>query len=113
MNATMRSVNRGAIVIGAPLGGLLADHLGYRPALWIGAGSMVVQALVQACPAVGSRHQRHNVSTSPSSAAMTSPAKTFWASVTETERSLPGQKWVSSRVCAPAAPVAASVAVIT
>jgi MFS family permease len=45
MNATMRSVNRGAIVIGAPLGGLLADHLGYRPALWIGVGGMVVQAL--------------------------------------------------------------------
>jgi predicted MFS family arabinose efflux permease len=45
MNATLRSVNRGAIVIGAPLGGLLADHLGYRPALWIGVGGMVVQAL--------------------------------------------------------------------
>jgi len=45
MNATMRSVNRGAIVIGAPLGGLLADRLGYRPALWIGVGGMVVQAL--------------------------------------------------------------------
>ena len=45
MNATMRSVNRGAIVIGAPVGGLLADHLGYRPALWIGVGGMVVQAL--------------------------------------------------------------------
>ncbi len=33
MNATMRSVNRAAIVIGAPLGGLLADQLGRRPAL--------------------------------------------------------------------------------
>jgi MFS family permease len=44
MNATMRSVNRSAIVIGAPVGGLLADHLGNRPALWIGGGGMVLQA---------------------------------------------------------------------
>lgn len=44
MNATMRSINRGAIVLGAPIGGLLADHLGHRPALWIGVGGMVVQA---------------------------------------------------------------------
>ena len=35
MNATMRSLNRAAVVVGAPAGGLLADHLGYRPALWI------------------------------------------------------------------------------
>jgi predicted MFS family arabinose efflux permease len=46
MNATMRSVNRGAIVIGAPLGGLLVDHLGHRPALWIAVGGMVLQAAV-------------------------------------------------------------------
>lgn len=44
MNATMRSINRGAIVLGVPIGGLLADHLGHRPALWIGGGGMVVQA---------------------------------------------------------------------
>jgi MFS family permease len=36
MNSTMRSLNRAAIVVGAPAGGLLADLLGYRPALWIG-----------------------------------------------------------------------------
>jgi MFS family permease len=46
MNATIRSVNRAAIVIGAPLGGLLADHLGHREALWIGGGGMVVQAIL-------------------------------------------------------------------
>jgi predicted MFS family arabinose efflux permease len=46
MNATMRSLNRAAIVIGAPLGGFLADSLGFRPALWIGVGGMVVQAIL-------------------------------------------------------------------
>ena len=45
MNATMRSLNRAAIVVGAPLGGILADRLGYRPALWIGVGGMVLQAI--------------------------------------------------------------------
>ncbi|TCO20514.1 putative MFS family arabinose efflux permease [Kribbella steppae] len=46
MNATIRSLNRAAIVIGAPVGGLLADHLGTRTALWIGVGGMVVQAVL-------------------------------------------------------------------
>ncbi|WP_042147911.1 MFS transporter [Paucisalibacillus sp. EB02] len=35
MNATLRSINRSAVVIGAPLGGILADGLGFIPALWI------------------------------------------------------------------------------
>lgn len=35
MNATMRSINRSMIVIGAPLGGFIADELGFRTALWI------------------------------------------------------------------------------
>jgi MFS family permease len=35
MNATMRSINRAMIVIGAPLGGLLGDKIGYRSMLWI------------------------------------------------------------------------------
>lgn len=35
MNATMRSFNRSMIVIGAPLGGFIADELGFRTALWI------------------------------------------------------------------------------
>lgn len=46
MNATLRSLNRGMIVIGAPLGGFLADRLGLRPALWIGIGIMVAQAVL-------------------------------------------------------------------
>jgi MFS family permease len=46
MNATMRSVNRGVIVIGAPLGGLVAGLIGRRPALWIVVAGMVLQAVV-------------------------------------------------------------------
>jgi MFS family permease len=36
-NATRRSVNRAMIVIGAPLGGVLADAAGYRPMLYAAA----------------------------------------------------------------------------
>lgn len=46
MNATTRSFNRAAIVIGAPAGGLLADHFGTRTALWVGVGGMVLQAVL-------------------------------------------------------------------
>lgn len=46
MNATIRSLNRAAIVIGAPLGGFLADQFGTRTALWAGVGGMVVQAIL-------------------------------------------------------------------
>lgn len=42
MNSTMRSVNRTAIVVGAPAGGLLADAIGLRPALWVGVAGMAV-----------------------------------------------------------------------
>jgi MFS family permease len=49
MNATMRSLNRGAIVIGAPLGGLLADNLGYRSALWIAVIGLAAQAIAISC----------------------------------------------------------------
>jgi predicted MFS family arabinose efflux permease len=44
-NATMRSINRGAIVVGAPLGGLVADSLGYRPALWLSAAGVAAAGL--------------------------------------------------------------------
>ena len=40
-NTTMRSVNRAMVVVGAPLGGLLADAAGYRPALWLAAAGML------------------------------------------------------------------------
>jgi MFS family permease len=45
MNATMRSLNRGAVVVGAPLGGVLADHLGALPALWIPVAGLAAVAL--------------------------------------------------------------------
>ncbi|GAA2556710.1 MFS transporter [Pseudonocardia hydrocarbonoxydans] len=38
--ATMRSFNRAAITIGAPTGGVLADVVGFRPALWVGVVGM-------------------------------------------------------------------------
>jgi len=44
MNTTMRSVNRAMIVIGAPLGGVLADRIGYRPMLWIVAAGFTAVA---------------------------------------------------------------------
>ncbi len=40
MNTTMRSINRGAIVLGAPVGGLIAVATDYRFALWVGIGGM-------------------------------------------------------------------------
>ncbi len=45
MNATIRSTNRAMIVIAAPLGGLLADAIGYRTTLWIVAAGMLTVAL--------------------------------------------------------------------
>nr|WP_198151511.1 MFS transporter [Kibdelosporangium sp. MJ126-NF4]CEL15963.1 major facilitator superfamily MFS_1 [Kibdelosporangium sp. MJ126-NF4]CTQ93887.1 major facilitator superfamily MFS_1 [Kibdelosporangium sp. MJ126-NF4] len=56
MNATMRSINRGMIVVGAPLGGLLADTLGVGVALWIAIGGLVAQAV--AISATKFRHAR-------------------------------------------------------
>jgi MFS family permease len=57
MNTTMRSLNRAMIVIGAPLGGWLADTLGYRPTFWIAiAGFVAVTLFLAASPF---RHARH------------------------------------------------------
>ncbi|WP_405152108.1 MFS transporter [Sphaerisporangium sp. NBC_01403] len=52
MNTTIRSLNRGAIVVGAPLGGLIADVTSYRTALWTGIGGLGVSAVVLACSSV-------------------------------------------------------------
>lgn len=50
-NATRRSINRAMIVIGAPLGGLLADAIGFRIVLWISvAGFLAVAAGLSATP---------------------------------------------------------------
>ncbi|ACQ82342.1 major facilitator superfamily MFS_1 [Beutenbergia cavernae DSM 12333] len=57
MNATRRSMNRAFIVIGAPLGGLLADRIGFVPVLWIAVVGFVVAALGLALtPFRGARH---------------------------------------------------------
>lgn len=48
MNATIRSFNWGMVAVGAPVGGLLADQVSYRFALWLGLSGAVVQALVLA-----------------------------------------------------------------
>jgi MFS family permease len=48
VNATVRSLNWGMITFGAPIGGLLAQHLGYRPAMWAGIGGMAVSGVVAA-----------------------------------------------------------------
>ncbi|HTI27585.1 MAG TPA: MFS transporter [Kutzneria sp.] len=45
MNATMRSFNRGSLVIGALLGGVLADWIGIPATLWVGIVGLVVQAV--------------------------------------------------------------------
>jgi MFS family permease len=42
MNATMRSINRSMIVIGAPLGGQIADAFGFRTALWVAVVGLAV-----------------------------------------------------------------------
>ncbi len=43
-NATMRSINRAMIVVGAPIGGLLGDVLGFRPILWTSVVGFLVGA---------------------------------------------------------------------
>lgn len=47
-NTTIRSINRAMIVVGAPLGGLLADGIGYRPTFWIAIGGFVLVAVALA-----------------------------------------------------------------
>lgn len=50
-NATMRSINRAMIVVGAPLGGLLADAIGFRIVLWLSvAGFLMVAAGLSGTP---------------------------------------------------------------
>jgi MFS family permease len=45
-NATIRSLNWGMNVIGAPVGGVIADAVGFRPALWLGIGGFAASAVV-------------------------------------------------------------------
>lgn len=45
MNATMRSINRSMIVIGAPFGGAIADFFGFRVALWLAIIGLAICAI--------------------------------------------------------------------
>lgn len=45
MRATMRSMNRAAVVIGAPLGGALALWCGQRTTVWIAVAGLAAAAL--------------------------------------------------------------------
>lgn len=57
VNTTIRSINRAAIVVGAPIGGFLADGIGYRPTLWIAiAGFVVVTVALALSPFRTARH---------------------------------------------------------
>lgn len=50
-NATMRSINRAMVVVGAPLGGLIADAIGFRLVLWGSVvGFLVVAAALSVTP---------------------------------------------------------------
>jgi MFS family permease len=63
MNATRRSVNRGMIVLGAPLGGFLATNVGVPTALWAAAGVMVLAGLFLAMsPFRSARVELHQLS---------------------------------------------------
>ncbi|MEV5832075.1 MFS transporter [Nocardia sp. NPDC052112] len=59
MNATMRSLNRAAIVVGAPIGGVLAAWLGIRWTVWIAVVGLLISAL--ALTTSGFRHARSDV----------------------------------------------------
>ncbi len=48
MNATRRSVNRGMIVVGAPLGGLVGEAIGNRSTITIAAAGMALVVLLMA-----------------------------------------------------------------
>ncbi|MGH3856586.1 MAG: MFS transporter [Pseudonocardiaceae bacterium] len=50
-NTTMRSINRAMIVLGAPVGGILGDALGYRAMLWTAAaGFLIVSTTLATSP---------------------------------------------------------------
>jgi MFS family permease len=61
MNATIRSFNWGMNAIGAPVGGVLADRIGYRPTLLIGICGVAAMAVALGC----SRFRRISLSEGP------------------------------------------------
>ncbi|WP_348787683.1 MFS transporter [Leifsonia sp. NPDC080035] len=68
-NTTIRSVNRAMIVVGAPLGGVLATALGYQAAVWIAvAGLVVATAILALSPFRYARHAASDTAASDSPA---------------------------------------------
>ncbi|TQL68644.1 putative MFS family arabinose efflux permease [Nocardioides albertanoniae] len=61
MNATIRSVNRTCAVVGALTGGLVAQLLGLRSALWVAVALFVVATAVVLCSPL--RSARHHAGT--------------------------------------------------
>ena len=58
INTTQRSINRAMIVIGAPLGGVLADTIGYRETIWIAiTGFVAVNVFLALSPFRNARHE--------------------------------------------------------
>ncbi|PWU60389.1 MFS transporter [Micromonospora globispora] len=57
MNGTIRSLNWGMLTIGAPVGGLLAEQIGYRPAIGLAVVGMAVAATVAVLSPL--HHARH------------------------------------------------------
>ena len=63
MTATRRSVNRGMIVAGAPIGGFIAASAGVEPALWVAAAVMLLAGVILAAsPFRSARVELHQLS---------------------------------------------------
>lgn len=60
MSATRRSINRGMIVVGAPLGGLVANQASSSIALWAAAGVMLLSASMLLCSKFRSANVEHD-----------------------------------------------------
>ncbi len=63
MSATRRSINRGMIVLGAPLGGYIASNTNEQLALWVAAAVMLISAIyLAASPFRTARTELHQLS---------------------------------------------------
>lgn len=74
MNTTIRSINRGAIVVGAPVGGLIAVATDYRITLWVGIAGMAAAVIWLALSPL--RHAQMSDALGPVAAELTAVAPT-------------------------------------
>jgi predicted MFS family arabinose efflux permease len=70
-NATMRSLNRAAVVVGAPLGGLFADAVGMQAALVLAASGIAAAGVLLGLS--GFRKAGHDDGPPPEPAAAATP----------------------------------------